>query len=69
MYAYIFCRFKRKTKSQAIFLNLLTVCSSYKQKFVIFPFVFKETNGSYSFANGLNGLAYPYMLLMHHFCR
>jgi hypothetical protein len=41
---------------QAIFLNPLTVCSSYKQKFVVCPFVDKETNVIYPFANRLNGL-------------
>jgi hypothetical protein len=33
---------KRKTEAQETFLNLLTVCSSCKQKFVVCPFVHKE---------------------------
>jgi hypothetical protein len=40
-------------KAQSIF----AVCSSFKWKFVVCPFVDKETNGSYPFANGLNRLA------------
>jgi hypothetical protein len=40
----------------AIILYLFTVCSSCKPKFVVCPFVDEETNGSYPFANGLNGL-------------
>ncbi len=46
--------------SPVIFLNPFTICSSCKWKFVVCPFVDKETNGSYLFANGLkalNGLA------------
>jgi hypothetical protein len=39
-----------------IFFTLLTVCSSCKGKFVVCPFVDEETNGSYPFANKLNGL-------------
>ncbi len=35
--------------------RLFTVCSSWKRKFVICPFVYKEANRSYPFANGLNG--------------
>ncbi len=42
--------------SPAIFLNPFTVCSSCKWKFFVGPFVDKETNGIYSFANGLNTL-------------
>ncbi len=55
---YIFCRFKQKTKNgaQATFLNPFTVCSACERKFVVCPFVDEETNGSYPFANGLNGL-------------
>ncbi len=45
-------------EAQAIFLYLFNVCSLCKWKCVICPFVNKETNGSYMFANGLNGLAY-----------
>ncbi len=52
------CRFKRKTEAQAICLNPFTVCSSSERKFVICPYVYKQTNGSYLFANGLNGLAH-----------
>ncbi len=49
--------FRWKMEAQAIFLNPLTVCSSSKRKFVIFPYVYKETNGNYPFANGLNTCA------------
>jgi hypothetical protein len=42
--------------SPAIFLNLFTVCSSCKWKFVVCPFVDEETKGSNPFANGRNGL-------------
>ncbi len=54
------CCFKRrqKTEAQAIFRNPFTGCSSYKRKFVVCPFVYEETNGSYPFANGLDGIAY-----------
>jgi hypothetical protein len=44
---------KRKPRC---FLILFTVCSSCKRKFVVFPFVDIETNGSYPFENGLNRL-------------
>jgi hypothetical protein len=44
-------------EAQAVFLNLYTVQSSCKHDFfVVFPFVGEETNGSYLFANKLNGL-------------
>jgi hypothetical protein len=49
----IFCHFKQKTDAQAILLNLFTVCSSCKPKFVVRPFVDEET-----FANGQNGFAH-----------
>ncbi len=42
IYIHICCRFKRKTEAQAIF-NPFTVSSSCKQKFVVCPFVNKET--------------------------
>ncbi len=46
----ICCCFKRKTDAQEnIFLNLFTICSSCKRKFVVCPFVDKETSGSYPF--------------------
>jgi hypothetical protein len=50
---------KQKTEAQAIFLDPFTICSSYKQKFVVSPFVEEETYKNYMFAievNGLNGL-------------
>jgi hypothetical protein len=40
------------------FLNPFIVCSLCKRKFVVCPYVNEETNGSYPFANGLNGLAH-----------
>ncbi len=42
-------------EAQAIFPNLFTICCC---SFVVRPFVDEETNGSYPFANGLNGLAH-----------
>ncbi len=45
------CRFKDKTEAQEIFLRPFTVCSSCKQKYVICPFVYEETNGSYPLAH------------------
>jgi hypothetical protein len=49
-------RHQKENGAQAIFFNPFTVYSSCKQKFVICPFVDEETNGSYSFVNGLKGL-------------
>jgi hypothetical protein len=46
-----------KTEDQAIFLSLFTICLLYKQKFVVCPIFYKETNRNYTFANGLNGLS------------
>jgi hypothetical protein len=46
-------------EAQVIFLNPFTVGSSCKRKFVICPFVYKETNVSYPFANRLNRLNRP----------
>jgi hypothetical protein len=40
-------RFQAKLVAQAIFLNSFTICSLCKLKFVVCPFVDKETNGSY----------------------
>jgi hypothetical protein len=48
----------RKREAQAIFLNSFTIYSACKWKFIVCPFVDKVTNGSYPFANGLNGLAH-----------
>ncbi len=55
-YIYICCCFKWKTKAIVIFLNPFAVCSLCKLEFVIRPFSYKETIGSYLFADGLNGL-------------
>jgi hypothetical protein len=44
-----------KQKPRLFSFNPFTVCSLYKRKFVVSPFVDAETNGSYPFANGLNG--------------
>ncbi len=53
---------KWKTEAQVIFLNLFTVCSSCKRKFVVRPFVNKANrlNGLIRLnrLNGLNGLAH-----------
>ncbi len=59
---------KQTTKTQMIFLNPFTVCSSHKPKFVVCPFVDEETNGRFPFANGLtglNGLAHPWVALQY----
>ncbi len=61
LYTYIFCCFKWNTEVQAIFLNLFTVCSSCKWKFVIHPYVVEETNGSYLFTNRLNRPAHLWL--------
>jgi hypothetical protein len=45
-----------KRKPRRFSLHPFTVCSSCKRKFVVCLFVDKETNGSYPFANGLDGL-------------
>jgi hypothetical protein len=42
-------RHQRENGSPGNFFNPFTVCSSYKQKFVIRPFVDKETNESHQF--------------------
>ncbi len=51
--------FKRKAEAQVIFISPFTVCSSCKWKYVVCPFIYEETNASYPFANGLNGLNRP----------
>jgi hypothetical protein len=58
IHIYYILPFLTENGSPDFFLNPFTVCSSYKRKFVICPFVDEETNGSYLFANGLNGLAH-----------
>jgi hypothetical protein len=45
---------EQNTATQALFLNPFTICSSCKE---VCSFVDEETNRSYQFANGLNGLA------------
>ncbi len=54
-YTYTYCHFKRKTEVQTFFFNPFTVCSLHKRKYFVCPFVDEETNGSYLFANRLNG--------------
>jgi hypothetical protein len=49
---------KQKMEAQAIFLNPFTVRYLCKWKFIVFWFVEKETNGSYTFAKRLNRLAH-----------
>jgi hypothetical protein len=61
IYTHAFLNRKRKKEAQTIFLNPFTVCSPCKGKFVICPFVVKETNRSNPCANGLyrlNGFAH-----------
>ncbi len=43
-------------EAQVFSLNQFSIWSAYKQKFVVCPFVQEETNGSYSFTNGINGI-------------
>jgi hypothetical protein len=52
-----------KTKTQAIFLNPFIFCSYYTGKFVVYPFVYEKTIGSYPFVNGLNRFAHLCMFL------
>jgi hypothetical protein len=47
---------KWKTEVQVIVLNPFTLCSLCKWKFVVCPFVYIQTKGSYPFANRLSGL-------------
>ncbi len=49
-------KWKMENGSQATFLDPFIVSSVCKRKFVVCPFVGEETNESYSFGNGLNGL-------------
>ncbi len=58
---YMYCRFKRNMEAYALFLNPFAVRSSYKRKFVVCPCVYEVTDGSYPFANGLNGLAHLWL--------
>ncbi len=66
-YINICCYFKRKieNRSPGNFLYPFTICSSCKRKFVVYPFVDKEANGRYSFANRLNGLAHLWLVYMY----
>jgi hypothetical protein len=48
----------RKKETQAIFLNPFTVCSSWKRKFIVCPFVDEESNGRNLLTNGLNRLVH-----------
>ncbi len=38
------------------FFNPFTICSTCKQKFFIWPFIYEEPNGIYPFPSRLNGL-------------
>jgi hypothetical protein len=55
-YIFIYRCFKWKMEAQVIFLNLFTVCSSCKRKFVVCLSGFQETNGTSPFVKGLNRL-------------
>ncbi len=57
MYMLPFQTENRKRSPGKCFFNPFTVCSWCKQKCVVSPFVDEETNGSYPFANRLNGLS------------
>jgi hypothetical protein len=48
---------KRKMEAQEIFLNPLPFAHLANGSLSFVSFVNEETNGSYPFANGLNGLA------------
>jgi hypothetical protein len=48
-------KIKQETEAQAISLNLFTICSSCKQKFVVCPFADEENNRRCLFAYKLNG--------------
>jgi hypothetical protein len=56
---------KRKMEAKTFSLNPFTVCSSCKQKFAVCLFVDEETNGSYLFANELNGRAHLQMHILY----
>jgi hypothetical protein len=60
IYIYIYAAVSNGKRGwdQVIFLRPYIVCSSCIQKFVICPFVHKETNGSFPFEKGLNGLSH-----------
>ncbi len=45
-----------KTEAHVIFISPFTICSSCKLKYVVYPFIYEETNASYPFTNGLNRL-------------
>jgi hypothetical protein len=55
---------RKKMEAHILFLQLFTVCSSCKQKFVVYLLVDKETYGSYLFANGLYGLAHLWVYII-----
>jgi hypothetical protein len=58
-------KIKQKKEAQAVFLHPFTVFSLCKRKCVVCQFVDKkQTNGSYPFANGLNGLAHLFYLFI-----
>jgi hypothetical protein len=65
IYKYIW-PFQMENRSPCNFpVNPFIVCSSCKRKFVVCPFVYEETNRSYPFANGLNGLAHLCRLVIN----
>jgi hypothetical protein len=51
-----FLKIKRKTEVHTIFLHPFTFCSPCKRKFIDCPFFDEKRNGSYPFANELNGI-------------
>ncbi len=54
---FICCHFKQKMEAKVNFLNLFTICHGVRKwKFVLCPFVDKETDESYSFAKEFAGL-------------
>ncbi len=54
MYIYIYIVSNGKQKPRQF--PLIRLPFVHRANFVVSPFVDKETNGSYPFANGLNGL-------------
>jgi hypothetical protein len=49
---------RQKTEVHSSFLNLFTICSVWKRKFVVCLFVDNETKGSYLFSNRPDGRAH-----------
>ncbi len=55
LYLYLYAAVSNRKGKPRRFSLIRSRCSSCKRKFVVCPFVDKEANGSYPFANGPNG--------------